>query len=682
MARIRGAVVRQSGINMARIRGAVVRQSGINMARIRGAVVRQSGINMARIRGAVVRQSGINMARIRGAVVRQQVSIWRGSGAQLYGSRYQYGADQGRSCTAAGINMARIRGAVVRQSGINMARIRGAVVRQSATQSWTDDLPLCQLCGVGSAVNRVYTPDGKAVQEHPYEDGYMRFQGEDGCCLYGVFNGYDGSRVVSFVSQRLSAELLLGQLTVSHGDADVRRVLLQAFDVVEKSFLESIDDALAERANLLSQLPEGVPFHQLPQQLQKIAERVSVVEQEVSGGATAVVALILNKKLYGAVSLREHGDYDPVTTARVAEGERGLCLCLQCVCLTLSLRERGDYDPVCRGLDGACVQWLWLTVLCVQQAVLCVLAGRLDGARVQQAVLRWLDGARIKQAGLIGGQSSTRRIGDYRAGGEERGDYRVKYEYTDMDLLSASKSKPIIAEPEVHGGHSLDGVTGFLLLMSDGLYKALEAAHGPEQANQALVATVAAECAQQTSLDAVAQAVVDRVCRLHHDTFASGRERAKDCLRHEDMTLLIRSFSYPLGGEAGDPALTPTQGGRLYPVSVPYSNAQSTSKTSVTLSLVMPSQGPVMNGSHTNSTVDETTPTLTNQSPTATLQSSGAHTQSTSSSSGDGSLFRHRGHALQPDENGRVEPYVDFTSFYRLWSREHQESSAAVLGPQ
>lgn len=51
-------------------------------------------------------------------------------------------------------------------------------------------------------------------------------------------------------------------------------------------------------------------------------------------------------------------------------------------------------------------------------------------------------------------------------------------------LFSAAKSKPIIAEPEIHGGHSLDGVTGFLVLMSEGLYKALEAAHGPGQANQ------------------------------------------------------------------------------------------------------------------------------------------------------------------------------------------------------
>lgn len=50
---------------------------------------------------------------------------------------------------------------------------------------------------------------------------------ENNCFLYGVFNGYDGNRVTSFVAQRLSAELLLGQLSAEHTEADVRRVLLQ-----------------------------------------------------------------------------------------------------------------------------------------------------------------------------------------------------------------------------------------------------------------------------------------------------------------------------------------------------------------------------------------------------------------------------------------------------------------------
>nr|XP_029501637.1 TGF-beta-activated kinase 1 and MAP3K7-binding protein 1-like [Oncorhynchus nerka] len=127
---------------------------------------------------------------------------------------------------------------------------------------------------------------------------FCPIRGEEGCFLYGVFNGFDGSRVSSFVSQCLTAELLLGQLKSTHTDSDVRRILSQAFDVVEKSYFETIGDALAEKATIISQLPEGVSFHQLSPQSQKLSERLKDLEQEVSGGATAVVALIHNNKLY------------------------------------------------------------------------------------------------------------------------------------------------------------------------------------------------------------------------------------------------------------------------------------------------------------------------------------------------------------------------------------------------
>uniref|UniRef100_A0A669BGC7 TGF-beta-activated kinase 1 and MAP3K7-binding protein 1 n=1 Tax=Oreochromis niloticus TaxID=8128 RepID=A0A669BGC7_ORENI len=494
-------------------------------------------------------------------------------------------------------------------------------------QSWTDDLPLCQMCGVGTAPNCVYGPDGKGTQSHPNEDGHLRFRGDDGCFLYGVFNGYDGSRVANFASQCLTAELLLGQLNSGHTDNDVRRILTQAFDVVEKSYFETIDDALAEKANLSNYLlphNENVPFHQLSPQSQKVMERLKELEQEVSGGATVAVALILNNKLYIA----------NVGTNRVL------------LCKSSS--------------DG-------------QNQVLQI--GRPHSTdnedELQRLAALGLDSARIRQAGQIAGQSSTRRLGDY----------RVKFNYNEIDLLSAAKSKPVVAEPEIHGGQSLEGVTGFLLLMSEGLINALESAHGPEQANQEIVAMVAAELAQQTSLEAVAQSVVDRVKRLHHDVFVSGRQRATYCSRHEDMTLLIRTLNYPLA----DAALTPTQGGRVCPVSVPYLNSQSTSKTSVTLSLVMPSQSTLTNGTNTASTLEEGTPTPGSQSPTATLQSTNTQTQSSSSSSGDGSLFRQRGsQAAQPDETGRVPPYVDFSQFYRLWGSDHGDgqSMQGGLGPQ
>uniref|UniRef100_A0A8D3BWY7 TGF-beta-activated kinase 1 and MAP3K7-binding protein 1 n=1 Tax=Scophthalmus maximus TaxID=52904 RepID=A0A8D3BWY7_SCOMX len=494
-------------------------------------------------------------------------------------------------------------------------------------QSWTDDLPLCQMCGVGTAPNCVYSPDGKGTQSHPNEDGHLRFRGEDGCFLYGVFNGYDGGRVANFASQCLTAELLLGQLKSSHTDADVRRILTQAFDVVEKSYFETIDHALAEKAHLSNYvLPhnENVSFHQLSPQSQKVQERLKDLEQEVSGGATAAVALILNNKLYIA----------NVGTNRVL------------LCKSSS--------------DG-------------QNQVLQI--GRPHSTdnedELQRLTALGVDSARVRQAGQIAGQSSTRRLGDY----------RVKFNYSDIDTLSAAKAKPIIAEPEIHGSQSLDSVTGFLLLMSEGLINALESAHGPEQANQEIVAMVAAELALQNSLEAVAQSVVERVMRVHHDVYVSGRQRATHCSRHEDMTLLIRTLNYPLA----DGALTPTQGGRIYPVSVPYSNSQSTSKTSVTLSLVMPSQNTLTNGTNTASTLEEGTPTPGSQSPTATLQSTNTQTQSSSSSSGDGSLFRQRGsQAAQPDETGRVPPYVDFTQFYRLWGGDHcdSQSTQGGLGPQ
>ncbi|KAF7217801.1 TGF-beta-activated kinase 1 and MAP3K7-binding protein 1 isoform X1 [Nothobranchius furzeri] len=490
-------------------------------------------------------------------------------------------------------------------------------------QSWTDDLPSCQMCGVGTAPNCVYSPDSKGSQAHPMEDGHLRFRGEDGCFLYGVFNGYDGSRVANFAAQRLTAELLLGQLNSSHTDKDVHRILTQAFDVVERSFFETIDDALAEKA-LLSSHKENVSFHQLSPQNQKVQERLKDLEQEVSGGATAVVALILDNKLY---------------IANVGTNRALLCK---------------------SSVDG-------------QNQVLQI--GRPHSTdnedELQRLAALGVDAARVRQAGQIAGQSSVRRLGDY----------RVKFNYSEIDLLSAAKSRPIIAEPEIHGSQSLEGVTGFLLLMSEGLINALESAHGPEQVNQEIVAMVAAELAQQTNLEAVAQSVVERVKRLHHDVYVSGRQRAPYCSRHEDMTLLIRTLNYPLA----DAVHTPTHGGRIYPVSVPYSNSQSTSKTSVTLSLVMPSQNTLTNGTNTASTLEEGTPTPS-QSPTATLQSTNNQTQSSSSSSGDGGLFQsQRGNQVaQPDETGRVPPYVDFSQFYRLWGSDHSDSQSTQggLGPQ
>lgn len=53
---------------------------------------------------------------------------------------------------------------------------------QEQQPSWTDDLPLCHLSGVGSASNRSYSADGKGTESHPPEDNWLKFRYAWHCC--------------------------------------------------------------------------------------------------------------------------------------------------------------------------------------------------------------------------------------------------------------------------------------------------------------------------------------------------------------------------------------------------------------------------------------------------------------------------------------------------------------------
>ena len=65
------------------------------------------------------------------------------------------------------------------------------------------------------------------------------------------------------LTARRAAELSFGQLTRRGGsDESVRAALQQAFLAVEKGFFEMIDESLAQRAMLLSEIPEVTrPIH-------------------------------------------------------------------------------------------------------------------------------------------------------------------------------------------------------------------------------------------------------------------------------------------------------------------------------------------------------------------------------------------------------------------------------------
>jgi hypothetical protein len=57
---------------------------------------------------------------------------------------------------------------------------------QEQQPSWTDDLPLCHLSGVGSASNRSYSADGKGTESHPPEDNWLKFR----CACWRCYPGW------------------------------------------------------------------------------------------------------------------------------------------------------------------------------------------------------------------------------------------------------------------------------------------------------------------------------------------------------------------------------------------------------------------------------------------------------------------------------------------------------------
>jgi hypothetical protein len=250
-------------------------------------------------------------------------------------------------------------------------------------------------------------------------------------------------------------------------------------------------------------------------------------------------------------------------------------------------------------------------------------------------------------------------------------------------------SSPIIAEPEVYGGIELDAACSFLLLFSDGLYEALEAATGTEHVNRDIASMVAAEFSAQATLSGVAQAVVDKVARNHHDAFIANRE---NCQERDDITLLIRNFNYPMPNAVGGGGCG--IGSNNYPmantigagVGGGYSggiggNQVYTPSKFQPLSLVIPA----------SSQPQESPPKLmmfpNTFHNTATLTTNQATTFSSSneSSSGEMQMFMSRGSReaqsgppqLPLDASGRLPAYVDFTALNALL--EADESLAASL---
>ena len=80
--------------------------------------------------------------------------------------------------------------------------------------------------------------------------------GTTGTCLYGVFDGHDGSaRASEYAQDKFPADLLYERLPKAQSALDLCNALQLSFRAVERGFFASLDSLLAKRDNIRAQLP-------------------------------------------------------------------------------------------------------------------------------------------------------------------------------------------------------------------------------------------------------------------------------------------------------------------------------------------------------------------------------------------------------------------------------------------
>lgn len=360
------------------------------------------------------------------------------------------------------------------------------------SRSWTDDIPVCKFSGIGFSYNQVYREDGNQQGDHSFEDKSYHYKISDSGYLYGVFDGHEGSRAADFCSQHMAAELLLGQLTDVKTEEDVKDILRQAFTSVERSYLGAISDILALRASLSYRI-EGLSAYEAYKEMPQVVEEINKISRTLSSGTAVALALIYNNKLFVS--------------------NVGNCRVLLC---------KSDPNSVLK---------------VVQLTVDHDLKNEDELLRLSRLGIKIED---LRKHCHLGNQENTRCLGNY----------LVKGGYKEFEALGMASQEPVIAEPDICGGIQIDESCRFLLVMSAGLFKCIEETMGGQQVNQYIAQCVVEQFRDQATLTSVAQAVVDKVVRLHHDwhmsNSMSNSSRTSGSAKREDITLIVRNFNYPL----------------------------------------------------------------------------------------------------------------------------------------
>ncbi|XP_049880725.1 TGF-beta-activated kinase 1 and MAP3K7-binding protein 1-like [Pectinophora gossypiella] len=345
---------------------------------------------------------------------------------------------------------------------------------------WTDDLPKCKNTSVASYFSRVGSGNPNS------NDDYLCFycETEDNSCLYGVFEPHNGLEAARIIMQRMAAELLFPPPSASNTDEEIRDRLRNAFTSVEKAYIENYDGMIAERTSLQYQLQT---MNQLSQNSDNILARLKEIDQRLSSGATVVIALVLNNKLF---------------VANVGEMRALLC--------------RTDDNSVLR---------------VVQLTVDHSLNNEDELLRLSQL---GLDVNKLRNAQYLGNQTGTRCLGNY----------LVKGLWKAFPTLSAASAEPVVAVSEIHGPIALDHYSRFLVLVSAGVYKRIQESRGSsEQTNKQLAQIIVEHFRNTEDFATVSQSVLEEI----EEEFVSYCYKNNLTPKpNTHMSLLIRNFNFPL----------------------------------------------------------------------------------------------------------------------------------------
>ncbi|XP_063369020.1 TGF-beta-activated kinase 1 and MAP3K7-binding protein 1-like [Cydia amplana] len=352
-----------------------------------------------------------------------------------------------------------------------------APVARPVARPWTDDLPKCRNTCVASYFSRL---GGGNVDSN---DDYLCFhcQTEDNSSLYGVFEPHNGLEAAQFIMQRMAAELLFPPPSANNTDEEIRDRLRNAFSSVEKAYTENYDSMIAERTSLQYQLQTLTES----QAVEAILARLKEIDRHLSGGATVVIALVHNNKLYCA--------------------NVGCCRALLC---------RTDANSVLR---------------VVQLTADHSLSNEDELLRLRQL---GLDTNKLRNGMYVGNQAGTRCLGNY----------LVKGLYKAFPLLGGARAAPVAPLPELHGPVALDDSCRFLVLVSSGVYKRIAEVKGSsEQANKQLAQIIVENFRSQPDFKKVSQSALHEIEQEFVSYCIKNNLTPKS---NTHMTLLIRNFNF------------------------------------------------------------------------------------------------------------------------------------------